>query len=261
MKKKQLLLPKSRNNDSYVSYSQISSYLSEKSFNLGIDGKLEYIITYFFGRQFPDQGWNLFGSSVEDYICYRNFSKKEIKALDDKIIKGNEQYPDRPNALVSESIASFSEGEKVIMNKIEPLGLYQVEGWIDFKGFKLLLYIDDATKDLKKLRDYKTASENSSKQYYTDSYKQLTIYSLWVKQQTGFYPDELEVCVIERGGNCFGMEDRRDLLFVKDRVWYINRNDDIKKCDEMRTLIQSTAEEISSLYQTYLKLKELTFEI
>lgn len=258
---KQLNVPKKRGDLAYVSYSQISSYLSESSFNLGIEGRLEYIISYMMGVNFPDQGWGEYGNDVEAYICYKDFSKAEIEKLDEDIRIKNKKYPDRPEKLISECLASFTEEEKKKLDKIEPLGVYQQEGWINFDGFKLLLYIDDATEGFKKLRDYKTASESSSQQYYTDKYKQLIIYSIWVKQEMGYYPDELEVTIVERGGNCFGMVERRDLLFVKDRVWTVDRSEDIKKCDDMKVFIQKTAEEIADLKTTYDKLSLLEMEL
>lgn len=241
----------------YISYSQITSWKDMKSFNMGVLGKYEYMLSYFMGNSWLDQGWGAFGEDVENYICYGSLDQKEIKKLDKDVLKHNIKRPDRKQRLISDSINSFDDREKGIMNKIEPLGTFQQEGWIDFDGFKVLLYIDDATEDFKKIRDYKTASKKSGEKYNLPEYKQLDIYSLWVEQEYGYIPEELEVCIIERGGNCYGMEERRDLLTVKGDVWYINRETSKERLEALKLDIQKTAEEISKYYKIFLKLKKL----
>ena len=254
-----LLLPRfSKKKDChYISYSQVGSWEDEKSFNLGIKGRLEYILGYFFGVQFPDQGWGVFGEDAENAVCYRDYSKEEIADLDEKIKIHNIKHPNRPQRLVSDSLDSFDEREMSILKQITPLGTFQKEGWINFDGFKLLLYIDDATEDFKKLRDYKTASRNSGKKYELPEYKQLDVYSIWVEQEYDYIPDELEVCVIERAGNCYGMVERRDLLSVKKDVWYIDRKTSPERLQKIKDNIIKVANEISEYYKVYLKLKDI----
>jgi hypothetical protein len=211
----------------YISYSQLTSFKSLKSFNLGIEGKLEYIRSYFFGEQFPDAGWAEFGAEVEDYICHID-----------------REY-------------NLTDKEKATLNQIEPLGVFQQEIKIPlFENVYLLGYIDDASSGFKKIRDYKTASQNSKKRYYEPDYIQLPLYAEGVKVITGEYPKEAEVCIIERKGNVFGMENRRDLLSVGEQVWY--HPIDISPARIQGVLMQAKATvfEVSELYKTFLKINK-----
>lgn len=208
----------------YLSYSQYKLWNDTESFNLRVDGALEYILSYFFGREFPDEGWGEFGNDVEEYICNRGCANK------------------------------FTKKEKEILETIEPLGKYQVEGYIDMGDFDVRLFIDDATPDFSKIRDYKTASKNSAKKYYSDEYLQLDLYAMWVLQETGKIPD-LEVCIIERGGNCmFGKG--REALSVKGEVWYHPRKTTKAKLNKIKKSFQETAEEISEYYEMYQKMNK-----
>ena len=256
---KELLLPRfsKEKNCHYISYSQVGSWEDEKSFNLGVKGRLEYILAYFMGVKFPDQGWGVFGEDAENAVCYRDYPLVEIQKLDEEIKAYNIERPDRAQRLISESLSSFDEREMKILKQIEPLGVFQQEGWINFDGFKVLLYIDDANADFSKLRDYKTASRNSGKKYEKPEYDQLDVYSLWVKQQFGHVPDDLEVCIIERAGNCFGMVERRDLLSVKNDVWYVDRETSTERLKTIEDRIVRVANEISEYYKVYLKIKEI----
>jgi len=207
-----------------ISYSQIRSYKSKKSFNLQIDGSLEYMIEYFMGHKFPDVGWGEFGHDVEGYIGERKFAEK------------------------------FDEDEKKILDNIEPLGVLGEEFEIDFGEFVLVMIIDDRAKDWAKIRDYKTASKNSSKRYYEEDYKQLDIYALKPYMESGFIP-ELEVKVIERKGNCmFG--GGRDVLKVGKEVWTIQRETSEERLEVIKNEIFTTVIEISDLYKEYLKLNK-----
>ena len=221
---KSLLLPRiDAEGKPYISYSQVKAWNDKKGFNTGYLGRYEYMLSYFFGEDWPDAGWAQFGQEVEDYIC------------------------ERKNA------AAFSEAEKKVLNTIVPLGTFQKEIKIDFGDFYLLGYIDDATSDLMYLRDYKTCSENSSKQYYTPEYKQLDIYAMWVKQQTGKYPERMEVVMVEREGNCF-RGGGRNVLSVKNEVWYHPRTTSEERQAELKDYIRKTAEDISKHYQAFLKI-------
>lgn len=208
----------------YISYSQYRSWNEDQSFNLKIEGAMEYILSYFFGREFPDEGWGEFGQDVEDYICLRENGHK------------------------------FTQEEKDVLETIKPLGKYQIEGYINMGDFDVKLYIDDATPDLSKIRDYKTASKNSAKRYYSDDYLQLDLYAMWVLQQTGKIP-ELEVCIIERAGNCMFGRGRK-ALSVKGEVWYHTRKTSKKKLKEIEKSFKETAQEISEYYQIYQKMNK-----
>lgn len=243
-----IILPRqAEDGNYYISYSQYNSFKSLKSFNLGIEGKHEYIRTYFLNETHPDQGWAEFGQDVEDYICYGSLNKTKLKKID-------KERSDNNQKLVSEVISGFNQDEKNTLSKIEPLGNFQVE--VNLKILPNVFikgYIDDATKDLTHIRDYKTCSKNSSKKYYGDDYYQLDIYSAWVKQETGEFPKKAEVCMIERKGNCFGLVERRDLLTVGNEVWYNDREIYKDRVDYVVDDIKKVVSEISDLYKVFLK--------
>jgi len=210
----------------YISYSQYNSFKDDKSFNLGIKGSHEYILQYFMGKDWPDQGWAQFGTEVEDYICERKWADR------------------------------FKDEEKAVLNKIEPLGTFQQEIKLDLMpGVYLKGFIDDANAGFKKIRDYKTASKKSGEKYAKPEYTQLDIYSAWVKQVFGYLPDDVEVCIIERKGNCFGMVERRDLLSVGKEVWYVKREVTQERIDYVLEDIRRVVGQISDLYKVYLKTK------
>lgn len=252
---KGIVLPKTLEDGTpYVSYSQIKNWNSLKSFNLKIPGNLEYIMEYFFGEKFGDMGWAEFGQDVENYICYRDFSEEQIKELDAQVLANNKKYG-KDEKLISASLASFTEEEKKIMNTIEPLGVFQQEAIIDFGRFKLLGYIDDMSKDITHIRDYKSASDNSRKQYYEDDYYQTDIYAMWVKQETKKLPEKTDVVIVERAGNCF-RGGGRSVLSVKGQVWYHERQINVERQIYLKKYIEKTVKEISDCYKVFLKLNK-----
>lgn len=206
----------------YISFSQYKNWRAKKSFNLGIEGRQEYILEYFHGYGFPDKGWAEFGNDVEDYICERKGAEK------------------------------FTDSEKETLGSIETLGVYQKRFEIDLGEFVVIGYIDDLLEDLTKIRDYKTASKNSSKQYYTDTYWQLDLYAMWVVQQTGKIP-ELEVVIVERKGNCM-FQGGREVLSVGNEVWYVPRETSYERLDWLKNDLIQVATEISDAWKVYQKL-------
>lgn len=246
-----IVLPRQdKDGNYYISYSQYNLFTDKSSFNLSILGVHEYIQSYFMGRQFPDQGWGEFGTDVEDYICYSRYSKKELAKVDKERAKNGEKPLD-------EVFAAFDDREKAVLDKIEPLGEFQreIKVWI-FPNVYIKGYIDDTIKSLMVLRDYKTASKRSGKKYEKPEYKQLDIYALYARQETGKLPEKLEVCIIERKGNCFNMENRRDLLKVGGGHWFVPRETSHERLDAIMEELRETVLKISSLYKTYLKLNK-----
>lgn len=218
-----MILPKkNKEGEYYLSYSAINLWDNIKGFNTGRLGKEEFIRNYFFGEEYEDNtGFALFGSQVEDYIVNRGSADK------------------------------FDDREKAILETIQPLGIFQKEIKIPFDGFFIKGFLDDCTHDFAKIRDYKTASLNSSKKYYEPEYNQLDFYALAIYKEHGFIP-EMEVVCIEREGN--GFRGGRDVMSVKENVWYIPRYTDVAKLKELEDYINKTAQEISEYYQLYLKL-------
>lgn len=224
MKKNTIQLPRLRSEDSkpYISFSQYKLWREMKSFNLGVQGEIEYFIKYFFNVEFKDKGWGEFGHDVEGYIEKREGSHK------------------------------FTDSEKYILDKIIPLGIFQKHFWLDLGDFWLYGIIDDISEDLKLIRDYKTASLNSSQQYYGKDYWQLDVYAMWVLQEIGEIP-QLEVCVIERKGNCT-LQGGRSVLSVGNEVWYIQRETTVERMDFLKNDIIRVAEEISEYYTLFKKI-------
>lgn len=218
---------KDKDGKCYVSYSQFTSWYDLKSFSLGVEGRVEYMIGYFFGHRFPDAGWGQFGAEVEDYICEK---------------KGPE---------------NFSVRELAFLSEIEPLGKFQVEVRLPIvEDVYLLGYIDDAEVDFSRIRDYKTGSLASTRKYYKDTYKQLVIYAAWVEYVHGFLP-VAEVCAIERVGSCYGMTERRDLLSVGDNVWWIEQEITPKRVAQVKSELVSFVYELSAAYSVFKKLNKI----
>lgn len=222
--------------------------MDPKGFNTGLKGSWEYMQKYFLGACWPDAGWAEFGQDVEDYICYRDYSEVLIDAID-------LERKERGDKTLKEIFNCFTDEEKNTLQKVEPLGLFQeeIKIWI-FDNVYVKGFIDDATKGLSKLRDYKTASERSKQRYYKPEYKQLNIYGLYGYEKTGIIP-ELEVCIIERKGNCFGMENRRDLLSVGDRIWYLPIETNLESLLSTKSYMKKVVEDISEMYKLFLKMK------
>ena len=221
-----LNLPRSKEGIPYISYSQYRSWNDPKSFHLGVKGKYEYMLDYFFDEDFPDMGWAQFGEEVEGYICQRSFSE------------------------------AFSPEEKKVLETIEPLGLFQHEFFLRFDGFGLLGFIDDAKEDFSHIRDYKTCSKSSSKKYYKDDYYQLDIYAMWVQQNFGHLPETLEVMMIERTGNPF-KGGGRSVLKVGEQVWSHYRETSQERINFLREDIRRTAEEIAVTWEVFQKMLKL----
>lgn len=226
-----IFLPKTYKGDNEVykgkpmiSWSQIETWNDKAGFNTGLKGSQEYILKYFSNATFPDQGWAQFGSETEDYICLRIHTDK------------------------------FDEQEKNVLNTIQPLGQFQQEILVDFGDFVVLGYIDDATPDFKKIRDYKTKSENSKKDLHEPKKHQLELYALWVEQEYGFIP-EAEYCVIERLGGAECMKGGgREVLKIGTQVWYEPYAISAERLEQTKELVSRSVAEISSAYKTYVKL-------
>ena len=223
MIEEKIILPKEYNGKPVLSYTQVSSFNTLDSYQYKyVPGWVEYIQKYFLNVKFPDIGYGQFGTEVENYIC-----TKEGEEL-------------------------FSSKEKKVLNKIKPLGTFQQEGLLDFGDFHLILYIDDATSDFKHIRDYKTKSKNTIDELRGDDYVQMDIYSMWVKQEFGYYPDKVEIIGIERIGNAF--TGGREGLKVGNEIWKFDREVTEDRCNKIRKEIIETANKISNLYKTYQKI-------
>lgn len=218
-------LPKrTKDGKPYISFSQWKNFRAIKSFNLGVEGRMEYMLEYFMGYKFKGKGWGQFGKEVEAYIADREFAK------------------------------NFTEKEKSILSGVKTLGVFQQYFEIDMGSFVIIGYIDDMLEDVSVIRDYKTASKNSAKQYYEDDYWQLDLYAIWVYQQTGKIP-KLEVVVIERAGNC-SYKGGREVLSVAGEVWEIPRETSVERMEWLKDSFTETATEISEYWTVFKNIIE-----
>ena len=58
----------------YISYSQANSWSDVKGYNTGMDGKIEYMLSYFYKVNFPDVGFGGFGGKVGTALEEGDFS-------------------------------------------------------------------------------------------------------------------------------------------------------------------------------------------
>lgn len=221
-----LILPKKDENGEYfISFSQVSLWREAKGFDTGFPGYQEYIRKYFLGETFENNtGYAEFGTEVENYICSREDSDK------------------------------FTDDEKAVLEKITPLGVFQKEIKLYFKeyGFYVKGFIDDCTEDLTRVRDYKTASSKSKEKYYQQDYRQLDLYALAIKEETGVLPSQVEVVCIERLGN--GFKGGRNALTVGKEIWYIDKVVNEQRIKEVKDYIITSAIEISEYWKVFCKL-------
>lgn len=219
-----IVLPrKTKEGKPRISYSQFTLWNDKKSFNLSIEGYKEYIISYFLDYGFAGKGWGQFGKDVESYISNR------------------------------EKAETFTDEEQAVLNTIKPLdGPKEFE--VDFGDFVLYGIVDDQKDNFKFLRDYKTGSINSLKQYKKSDYKQLKFYALKCLELHGEVP-EMEVCAIERRGNC-SLRGGREVLTVGELVEYVPLKTTIEELEELKKEIRNTVIDISENYKMFKLLNK-----
>lgn len=230
----------------YISWSSCESFNDKSGFNTGLLGEFEYILNKFSKIDFQDMGWGDFGSEVEVYITLKNTS--DLSKVEEKTLKDLEK-----------SKINLSDREKEVLDKIEPLGVFQTEicYYVEKLDIIVLGYIDDHSpaKDgiIEKLRDYKTKSESSKKDLHLAKKYQIELYILGLRQQ-GYEVNSAEYCIIERlGGRECMNGGGRQVLSVGNKVWYEPYKWDEKRLQETEVMVVETAKKISSIYETYLK--------
>ena len=220
-----IVLPRQdENGEYYTSYSALKTWEEKKGFNTGLLGRHEFILSYFFGEKWEDtKGFATFGTQVESFICGEKDAAKP-----------------------------FTDDEIKTLSKITPLGVFQQEIKIPFDGFYVKGFIDDCSPDYTTIRDYKSASLNSSKKYYEDEYDQLDVYAMGIKHLTGKLPKNLEVVCIERLGN--GFRGGRDVMTVGENIWVIPRKTSKERQQQLKERIIRVTKEISDYHKVFLKL-------
>ena len=209
----------------YMSYSQKTSWEAKEGFSTKLLGRKEYMLHYFFNVDFPDVGWAEFGHKVG-------------KALEDN------------------DFSNFTEEEANTLSKVTRLDLFEKKVVINFdeQGFYLYGFIDTCTSDLSYIKDYKTASEKSKSKYEKSDYDQLDIYALGVFQETGKYPEKMDVEVISRTGNAF--KGGSSVLGVGKDIWIIEKKIDKQRLEEVKQQVLNTASEISDYYTVFQRLNK-----
>lgn len=226
MESNKIILPRTTSEGKpRISNSQLKSWGSKTAFKpfegKVLSGASGYILEYFMDYKHPWSDWDLygeFGLKVEDYIC------NKVRAdLDDDEIK--------------------------VLDTIKPIGVFQKPIEIDFGDFIVTGYIDDCNEDRSILRDYKSASKASAKQYESQEYMQLDLYSLDFYKKHSLIP-KLEVVVIERKGY-----HKKPPLKVKD-TFTINRTTSKERLLYVESYVRSTVTEISDCYKLFLEINK-----
>ena len=225
---KQLVLPRQdEDGNYYISYSQISKWKRNKR---------EYIRKYFFGE--PDDNAAL--------QKYGDFGHKVGEAYENN------------------DFSAWNEEEAEFLKTLPHFDEFEREIKLKMKGFYVLGYIDTNSAPemymkhsipfecVKELADYKTGDIGKrAPEYEADDYLQVDIYAAALEQDYGKYPDKGSVVLIGRSGNAFAGEELNLTMEAK----IIDRPISKKRCKVVLKQVQEIAEEISSYYEAYLKLR------
>lgn len=210
-----------------VSWSQIETFNDSKGFNTGLLGRWEWMRNKLLGEEYKDMGWGDFGSEVQEYVQERKHAEK------------------------------FSPEEKQTLDIIKPLDIYEQPVVLNINNVIVTGYIDDMSKDWKKIRDFKTKSENSMKDLFSGKKYQMELYSLFVLQEKGFLP-KCSYVIIEREGGAECMRGGgRECLKVGKRVWYEDYPISEERLGDTKKLVIKTSEEMQKIIEVFNKINKL----
>ena len=154
---------KDRYGNSYVSYSQLSTFRNNIN---------DYHKKYILNEPFKGNEYTDFGSKVGEALEKNNFTL-------------------------------FDEKERETLKKVTRLDEFERKCVLKYDGFYLLGFIDTNSFDLKEIIDYKTGGKKKEFQYLKDDYHQLHLYALALRQETGVTPTKASVEFIRRVGNIY----------------------------------------------------------
>lgn len=154
---------KDKNGNSFLSYSQISTFIKDKN---------EYYKRYILKEPFIDNPYTIFGNKVDNAISTNNYSL-------------------------------FENSEIITLKKITRLDNFQRKTILNYNDFYIIGFIDSCDNNLETIIDYKTGGKNKHLEYLKDDYVQLCYYALSIKQETGNFPKNAYVEFIQRDGNAF----------------------------------------------------------
>jgi hypothetical protein len=152
---------KDKYGNSYLSYSQINTFLKDKD---------QFIKTYILKEPFIGNEYTEFGSKVG-------------------------------KALELDDYSNFIESEINTLKKVTRLDLFEQRILINYDSFYLIGYLDTCSNDLTKIIDYKTGGYQKEFQYSDPDYVQLCYYAIGIKQETGIVVKDASVEFIRRSGN------------------------------------------------------------
>jgi hypothetical protein len=199
---------KDRNGSSYVSYSQLSTFKRSEE---------DYYNNYILNKPFTGNAYTDFGSKVGEALENNKFNR-------------------------------FTKEETDTLLKVKRLDLFERKTILNYDGFYVLGFIDTLKNDYSELIDYKTGGKNKEHQYKEDSYTQLHLYALSLRQETGITPIKASVEFIRRDGNAFKGEDLtvgREVLSIDVDISY----------KELKRVYYNTLETVKDIEVFYKKHK------
>lgn len=160
-----MILPKKDKDGYFLSYSQISTFLTSKK---------DFIKQYIYKEPIT-------------FKAYINFGSEIGKALE------------------TNDFSAFSKQEQKILKQVKRLDIFEKAIKLDFKehGFYLKGYCDTVDKKFTEIWDYKTGTKSKIEEYKKDDYIQPLLYAAGIEQETGRLPKKIGVILIDRKGNAF----------------------------------------------------------
>ncbi len=255
-KSKKLTLPKvyattdkkfeKHNGKPKLSYSQYTSFNSEQYKN-------SYILGYMFNIPQPGNNWSLFGSQVGTAIEYRmDFSKAEGK--DKKLLdKATEHFNKKDIETLHKVNNMFPDNAKYEREVVLDRGSYVTQGYID-------VYLPENEGVGVSVIDAKTGGKNSKSgknpQFYaSDEYGQTNLYMVALEEE-GETPGYCGVVFIDR---TFEGTFEEPILHLSGDIIDVETPYTKERVDKLLKSMDRTAEEISSLYETFLEMNNLIF--
>ena len=202
---------KDKYGNSYLSYSQISLFKRDKK---------EYYENYILGKKFEGNAYTDFGSKVG-------------KSLENNDFK------------------NFTGKEKEVLKKCKRLDLFERKTILKYDGFYVMGFIDTINNDLDYLIDYKTGGKNKEYQYLEESYTQLCLYAISLRQETGITPTKAQVNFIRRDGNAFRGEE---LTVGYETPLLLNIDISIQRLTQVYWDTLNTAKQIEKYYEKMYKM-------
>lgn len=196
---------KDKNGKYYLSYSQISLFKRSKE---------EYYDNYILNKPFKGNAYTDFGTKVG-------------------------------SALENNLFSMFDDKERKVLSTAKRLDVFERRTFLNYEGFYVIGFIDSIKEDMSELLDYKTGGIKKEKEYTKESYTQLQLYALSIRQETGITPSKASVEFIRRKGNAFKGEV---LKVAEEPIITIDVDISIKRLTSVYWDTLNTAKQISDFY-------------